>query len=174
VFSNKGYGWKLVGALALIAGLGVYAHRRGESINPPLWKVVVEPRRWDNTMLWLPRALVEKVDETGFVVASSEARIRVTGKAPAGVDQLVTLRGIFRARDLTIEMIESRPLPPDLGRRRLVMEVVSSSHSRDVKMSSKLRKAMIPLLAMDVKGDSGCILSEFLPAHACRPVVDML
>lgn len=125
MFSNRGYVWKLGAALALIAALGVYASRRGESINPPLWRCVVEPRRWDNTMLWLPYARVMSVGDAGFEVEASDARIRVTGKAPVGVDGLLTLRGVFRADGPRIELIEGRPLPPDLGRRRLIMEVVS-------------------------------------------------
>ena len=45
MFSNRGYRWKLGGALALIAVLGVSAARRGETINPPLWRCVVVSAR---------------------------------------------------------------------------------------------------------------------------------
>jgi hypothetical protein len=125
VFSNKGYGWKLGGALALIAVLGIYAARKGESINPPLWRCVVEPRRWDNTVLWLPYARVVSVHDAEFEVAATDAKIRVTGTSPVPVGGRLTLRGIFHADGPRIELIESRPLPADLGRRRLIMEVVS-------------------------------------------------
>lgn len=125
MFSNKGYGWKLGAALALIAVLGVYAARKGESINPPLWRCVVEPRRWDNTVLWLPYARVVSVHDAEFEVEATDAKIRVTGKSPVPVGGRLTLRGIFRADGPRIELIASRPLPPDLGRRRLLMEVVS-------------------------------------------------
>jgi hypothetical protein len=125
VFSNRAYGWKLGAALFLIAGLGVYAYRKGESINPPVWKCVVEPQRWDNTTLWLPIARIASVGESSFEVDSTDVRIRVIGKAPAGVDSGVTLRGVFRADGPRIDLIEARALPPDLGGRRRLMEVVS-------------------------------------------------
>lgn len=125
MFSNKAYGWKLGAALLVIAGLGVYAARKGESINPPLWKCVVEPKRWDNTPLWLPFARIASVGESSFEVDATEARIRVTGKAPAAVGGTVTLRGVFRADGPRIELIAARALPPDLVGRRRLMEVVS-------------------------------------------------
>jgi hypothetical protein len=125
VFSNRAYGWKLTAALFLIAGLGVYAARKGESINPPLWRCVVEPKRWDDTTLWLPFARIASVGEGTFEVDATDARIRVIGKAPAGVGSTVTLRGVFRANGPHLELIDSRALPPDLGGRRRLMEVVS-------------------------------------------------
>ena len=125
MFGNKAYRWKLGAALAIIAGFGIYAARRGDAIDPPLWRCVVEPRRWDNTILWLPYARVVSVGDSEFEVAASDARIRVSGRAPAGVDGLVTLRGVFRADGPRIELVQARPLPADFNRRRLLMEVVS-------------------------------------------------
>jgi hypothetical protein len=125
VFSNRAYGWKLGAALLLIAGLGVTASRKGDSINPPLWRCVVEPKRWDNTTLWLPFARIASVGESSFEVDSADARIRVVGKAPADVGSTVTLRGVFRADGPRIELIEARALPPDLAGRRRLMEIVS-------------------------------------------------
>ena len=125
MFSNKAYGWKLAAALFVIAGLGVYASRKGESINPPLWRCVVEPQRWDGTTLWLPFARIASLGESSFEVDATDARIRVIGKAPAGIGSAVTLRGVFRAEGPRIELIDSRALPPDLGGRRRLMEAVS-------------------------------------------------
>ena len=125
MFSNKGFRWKLGGALVLIALLGVIAARRGDTINAPLWRCVVEPARWDNTPLWLPYAQVVSAGAGVFEVSTGDARIRVVGAAPGGVGSLVTLRGVFRADGPRIEMIQSRALPPDFGPRRRLMEVVS-------------------------------------------------
>jgi len=125
VFSNRGYRWKLGGALALVAVLGVVAARRGSSINPPLWRCVVEPARWDNQTLWLPYARIVSVGDAEFEVAAADAQIRVRGMAPAGPGTLVTLRGVFRADGPRLDLLQSRALPPDFGRRRRIMEVVS-------------------------------------------------
>ena len=125
MFSNRAWGWKLGAALFLIAGLGVYASRKGESINPPVWKCVVEPKRWDNTTLWLPFARIASIGDSSFDVDSTDVRIRVIGKPPAGVGSGVTLRGVFRADGPRIDLIEARALPPDVGGRRRLMEMVS-------------------------------------------------
>ena len=125
MFSNRAYGWKLGAALALIAVLGVYAAQRGEGINPALWRCVVEPRRWDNTTIWLPIARVLSVGGSDFEVAAGDARIRVVGQPPAGVGARLSLRGVFRADGPRLEMIQARTVPDNLERRRLLMEVVS-------------------------------------------------
>jgi hypothetical protein len=125
VFGNKGYLWKLGATLALIAGMGVLAARRGDKINPALWRCVVEPDRWNDTTLWLPIARILSVGESDFEVAAGDARIRVVGRAPAGVDSVITLRGIFRADGPRIEMLRSRVMAPDHARRRLLLEGVS-------------------------------------------------
>jgi hypothetical protein len=125
VFDNRGYRWKLGAALALIAVLGILAARRGDTINPALWRCVVEPARWDNTTIWLPFAQVLSVGDAEFEVAAGDSRIRVSGKAPAPVGGFVTLRGVFRADGPRLDLIQSRVLPANLDRRRLLMEVVS-------------------------------------------------
>jgi hypothetical protein len=125
VFSNKGFRWKLGSALVVIALLGVYGARRGDTINPPLWRCVVEPARWDNTSLWLPFVQVVSVGAGTFDVSTGDATIRVVGPAPGGVGSFVTLRGIFRADGPRIEMIQSRRLPANFGPRRRLMEIVS-------------------------------------------------
>ena len=125
MFSNKGYRWKLGGALALIAVLGISAARRGDAINPPLWRCVVEPAYWDHTPLWLPFARVVSVGNGTFEVAAADATIRAVGSPPGPVGSFVTLRGVFRAEGPRLEVIQSRTLPGNFGLRRRLMEVVS-------------------------------------------------
>ena len=125
MFGNKGYVWKLLGALALVAGMGVFAARRGESINPPLWRCVAQPARWEGTVLWIPYARIVSVAESDFVIDATEARIRVSGRAPGGINAFVSLRGVFRADGPRLEMLRSRVLPPDGALRRRIMEAVS-------------------------------------------------
>ena len=125
MFGNRGYAWKLLGALALVAGMGVLAARRGESINPPLWRCVAEPARWEGTVLWIPWARIVSVAESDFEIDATDARIRVQGRAPGAVDTFVSVRGVFRADGPRLEMLRSRVLPPDGALRRRVMEGVS-------------------------------------------------
>ena len=113
MFSNKHYRWKLGGALALIAVLGVYSARKGDSINPMLWRCVAEPERWKDTRLWLPLARIVSVQATSYEVAAGdpEARIRVEGRSPGVVGDAITLAGIFRADGPRLEAERSRVLP---------------------------------------------------------------
>lgn len=124
MFSNKGYRWKLGGALTLIAALGVLAAWRGDSINPPLWRCVVEPARWDGTVLWIPSAQITAVRGADFEIEAAGVRIRVDGAAPAGAGQGLTLYGVFRADGPRFELQRSRVFAPRVHLRWL-MEAVS-------------------------------------------------
>ncbi|MBI3855012.1 MAG: hypothetical protein HY293_04900 [Planctomycetes bacterium] len=125
MFSNRGYLWKLGGALALVALLGVVSALRGESLNPPLWRCVAEPRRWDNVVLWVPASKITSIRDSDFEIDTGDARIRVDGGAPAKVGEKVSVRGRFRADGPRIEMTASHVLPPDLLLRRRLIEALS-------------------------------------------------
>lgn len=124
MFSNRFFRLKLGAALAAIALLGVLAVRRGEPINPTLWRCVAEPARWDGTRLWLPYATILSVRESDFRVASGDTEIRVVGRAPAAVGGFITLSGTFRADGPSFEMDRNRVLPPHF-RLRWLIEAVS-------------------------------------------------
>jgi hypothetical protein len=124
VFSNRHYRLKLGGALLVIALLGVFASRKGNAINPSLWRYVSEPERWRDRPIWLPFATIISVGETDFEIASGEAEIRVAGPAPAKVGEAITLTAIFRADGPRLEIVRSRVLPPH-ARLRWLVEAVS-------------------------------------------------
>jgi hypothetical protein len=126
VFSNRYYPWKLGGALALIAVMGVYAARRGERINPMLWRCIAEPQRWKDTRLWLPVARIVSVQAASYEVAAGdpEVRIRVEGRSPGVAGDSITLAGVFRADGPRLEAERARVLPPRF-RLRWLAEAVS-------------------------------------------------
>ena len=124
MFSNKGYRWKLGAALALIAALGILAARRGDSINPALWRCVVEPQRWDGTAMWIPSARILAVRGSDFDIEAAGARIRVEGSAPAEAGRNFTLYGVFRADGPRFDLQRSRVFLPHV-RLRWLMEAVS-------------------------------------------------
>ena len=126
MFSNRFFRWKLGAALAAIALLGVYASRRGDGINPGLWRCVVQPQRWDQTHLWIPAARIVAIRETFYEIASGdpEVRIRVDGAAPGKLDDLLTLTATFRSDGPRLLVDRVRVLPPRT-RFRWLVEAVS-------------------------------------------------
>lgn len=124
MFSNKAYGWKLGAALALVAGLGVWGTRRGDPINPQLWRCVVEPQRWDGTEMWIPSAQILAVRPGDFDIEGGSATIRVVGAAPAEARRACTIYGVFRADGPRFDLMRSRAYP-EHARLRWLMEAVS-------------------------------------------------
>ena len=126
MFSNRHYRWKLGAAIAAIALLGVLAARRGEAVNPMLWRCVAQPERWQGARLWIPFARIVSVRDASYEIAAGdpEARIRVDGPAPGKPGDLVTLTGTFRADGPRLEPDRSRAFPPRF-RLRWLVEAVS-------------------------------------------------
>lgn len=124
MFDNKGYGWKVLAGLVVIACLGVYCFNRGDNLNPALWRAVAEPKRWDGTTLWIPEAWVVKAGAKEYEIVRAEMRLRVKGVPPGPQGSRITLRAVFRGDGPSLEAIEARLLPSSTRRRR-VMEFVS-------------------------------------------------
>jgi len=124
VFGNKGYGWKLLAGLAVVALLGVYASKQGDEINPSLWRVLAEPRRWDGTTVWIPEAWLVSAGAQEYEIVRAESRLRVKGPPPGPVGSRITLRAVFRGDAPRLEALEARVLPWS-NRRRRAMEIVS-------------------------------------------------
>lgn len=124
VFSNSRYGLKLGGALVVVALLGVYAARKGDSINPKVWRCVVEPERWRDTPLWIPSGVIVSARETDFDLDAGDVRIRVEGRPPGKTGDRVSLAAVFRADGPRLELVRGRVLPPH-HRLRWLMEAVS-------------------------------------------------
>jgi len=124
VFSNRGYRWKLGGALALIALLGVYAGIRGDTINPSVWRCLAQPGRWEGTRIWVPGARVVAVRDRDYDIVSGTEQIRVAGPAPAAVGSWLSLIAVFHGDGPLLEPVQTRPIPAQNHLRR-VMEAVS-------------------------------------------------
>ncbi len=124
MFSNRGLGWNLAAALACVAGLGLLSERRGQSIQPSLWRCLAQPGRWDGTALWLQNAKVIASDAEGFQIDSRGVNVRVVPAAPVAPGDAVSLTGTFRAAGPLIQTKELRKTPPVPGARRL-SEIVS-------------------------------------------------
>ncbi len=110
----------------MIAALGVLAARRGDSINPAVWRCVAEPQRWKNASLWVHVAQVVAVRDADFdiITGESDLRIRVEGRSPGGVGSLISFTATFRADGPSLELRRGRVLPPSF-RLRWAAELVS-------------------------------------------------
>ena len=124
MFSNRHYRLKLGGALVVIALLGVTAARKGDALNPAVWRCVAEPERWRDQTLWVARAVIVSTRETDFDIDAGDVRIRVDGRAPGKTGDAVALTGIFRADGPRLDMVKARVLPRH-HRLRGLMEAVS-------------------------------------------------
>jgi len=124
VFGNKGLRWKLAAALAAVALLGIYSERQGELRNPAVWRCVAQPERFKDRTLWIPAAMVLSTGPAEHEIQNGDARIRVSGPAPAPPGTSVAYVAVFRADGPHLEPLETRTLPRTGWRRRL-MEVVS-------------------------------------------------
>lgn len=95
MFSNRGFGWKLSGALALVAGLGVLSAWRGNSINPSAWRCLAQPDRWDGTPLRVAGRVHSVSPGAGFSLAVGSVLLPVAGPAPVSRGEHVEVTGTF-------------------------------------------------------------------------------
>lgn len=108
----------------VIAALGLFAARKGDRINPALWRCLSEPERWRDRPLWLPFATVVSSREGEFEIESGDVRVRVGGQAPAKPGEAIALTAIFRAEGPRLDLVQSRVLGPHY-RLRWLIEAVS-------------------------------------------------
>lgn len=124
MFSNRGLGWKLAAALALVAGLAIVSAVRGSTIHPALWRCTAEPARWDGTELWLSGSRVLASDAAGFEIEHLGARARVVPASPVAAGDIVDLTGTFESRGPVVRSTRVQVSPPAAG-ARLLSEAVS-------------------------------------------------
>jgi hypothetical protein len=124
VFGNRGLRWKLAAALAAIALLGILAERRGDRLNPALWRCLAQPERWDAHSLWIPAARVLSTGPSDHEVLIGTSRIVVSGPSPAPAGARVSYVAIFRAAGPHLDPLKARTLP-DSDLYRWIMEGVS-------------------------------------------------
>jgi len=153
VFGNKGYGWKLGAALALIALLGISAGLRGDTINPSVWRCLSESRRWEGTRIWVPGARIIVVRDHDYEIRSGIAQVRVAGPAPAPVESRISLNAVFHGDGPILEPLQTRVLPAQDHLRR-VMEVVSVLVALAV-LANFGRHFLFRPRILQVKGEAG-------------------
>ena len=124
MFGNKGLRWKLAAAVAAIALLGVMAERRGELLNPSLWRCLAQPERWKDRQIWIPGARILSTGPSEHEIQVGDVRIWVRGPAPADPGDRVSYIAVFRADGPHLEPLKSRKLPGN-DRYRWLMEGVS-------------------------------------------------
>jgi hypothetical protein len=95
VFTRRGYRWKLLGAVGLVAGLLAYAGSRGSRVDPPLWRCLAEPERWNGVTLHIPEAEVLSVGAGDFQIQVEQSTIRVHGQAPVAARDRGSLMATF-------------------------------------------------------------------------------
>jgi len=124
VFGNKGLRWKLAAALAAAALLGVLAERRGEPLNPSLWRCMAQPERWKDHTLWIPGARILATGPSDHEILVDTSRIVVNGPSPAPVGARAAYVAVFRADGPHLDPLKARTLP-ETDRSRWIMEAVS-------------------------------------------------
>ena len=123
MFSNRGFGWKLAAALAIVAGFGLLSAIRGEAIHPSLWRCLAQPARWDGAELWLSDAKVLRSDTEGFEIEFKGARARAIPAAGVAPGDTVSLVGTFRAQGSVIRTAKVQKSADGEAARRLSVGV---------------------------------------------------
>jgi len=145
VFSNRAFGWKLAGALALVLALGAASAAGGRFINPAPWRCLAQPARWDGTRLWIPSARILSAGPDSFVLETEGLPFEVRGRAAVAPGDVVGVSGTFDAAGPHLRLREWRKGSGLRGWRRIA-EAVS-----------------FVVLAL--------ILLNFLRHFACRPAL---
>ena len=123
MFGNRHFYLKGALAAALFAASSFYCYKRGLFINPSVRLAGLIPGEYDGTVLWIPVSRVESIDENGFVVAASDGKIRVIGRAEGiAIGDAVEMTGRFRAPS-TLELHRVRKASAVPWRR--IVEVLS-------------------------------------------------
>ena len=124
MFSNRFFKTKLIGALVVIACLGVYSASHGRSINPALWRCMAEPERWTGAEVRAGGTAVDVTAE-GFTLDTDRVRVPVTGVREEVTEGAhVTVRGTFHAEGPHITMMRLRHEPTGSDHRWLI-ELIS-------------------------------------------------
>ena len=124
MFGNKGFGWKLAGALTLIAVLGVFCNLRAEAVRPSLTRCLAQPARWDGAKLWIPSGTIVSTGRGEYHLSAVHLTLRVEGPAPAAPGTRIGVQGTFRAADRTLVPAHTRVLAAE-GPQRGWMEAIS-------------------------------------------------
>jgi hypothetical protein len=123
VFSDRAWGWKFAAALAVIGAFGVVSYERGRDLHPSYADCLIRPERYDGAVVVIYSAVVGAPRPDGPQVRAWKFDVPVRGRIDAPPGSVVSLRGVFRAADGSVELITWRPLGPLAGRRWLVEAV---------------------------------------------------
>ncbi len=124
MFSNRRFGWKMAGAVALVLGLGALSAAAGSRVKPAAWQCLAQPEKWDGREVWIPGARVLSVERDGFVLEANALPFRVAGRADVRPDEWVGVAGTFEAAGPRLRLRELRK-PGPLGGTRWIVELVS-------------------------------------------------
>lgn len=108
MFGNRGYGWKLAAAAAVVAALGILSHKRAVADRMDLRQCLWHPTDRDGARLTIPEARVTASDAAGFEVEDRRIRVRVVPAAPVSPGDEVTVAGIFQASGPLVRQTEVR------------------------------------------------------------------
>lgn len=119
MFDSRAFAVKLGGTVLLVLAACVASDRWGELINPPYWKCLLEPDRYEGSALWFPAVTVKTAESDGFRFHQDSYDIRVRGRLPEGIGEgrLVGIRARF-LRDGTLEASAVRAVPEHRPPRR--------------------------------------------------------
>ena len=119
MFADKRLGWKLAGALALLAALCMFGGWRGRSVNPPMWRCIARPDVWDGAAVRFG-GRVEEVMPGAFACRMDLAHVLVTGGESVREGDEVEVAGVFRKEGLLVEVRRMRTIPEHAGNRGLL------------------------------------------------------
>jgi hypothetical protein len=97
MFSNRFFYPRIAILLALILGGFVYSHKTGKFINPAFWICQLQPDRFNNKELWVPYTVIEKIENSTFIINTDRHKITVVGRTSFKEGERVALTGKFIA-----------------------------------------------------------------------------
>ena len=124
MFSNRGFGWKLAGAIGLVLALGAHSANSGPRQKPGPSTVLAQPAKYDGREVWIPNGLVVSAGPEEFLLEAEALALRVVGRADVRPGESVGVVGTFEAAGPRLRLREVKR-PRGSGGHRSFMVLVS-------------------------------------------------